>query len=121
MYIFAILFGILCVQYRFFEKLKIDKKGIRSVLWICVLGIILLFIYGRFMLVAETFEYKARNLHHVLYGMVAVGVCLLSYWIKSRAIIKILGFLGVHSGNIFMIHMFLVKNMGRYVYYFKTL
>jgi hypothetical protein len=120
MYLMAIVFGILCVQYKFFERLK-TRRGVSAAFeCIFVLLIVILLIYCRFIVVSETFEYNNRNINYVLYSLAAVGICIIAFRLCEKHIEKVFIFLGKHSGNIFLTHMFYVRYLGKYMFFTKS-
>lgn len=124
MYTYGTLFGILCAQYRFFEKMR-PMKSYKAVLRIIVVfAVVVLGIYLRFVVIREGFPYNARQIDRVTYGVSAVGIALLTVLLKGKLrklqIGKILMFLGSHSGNIYLIHMFWVKYFGKWIFITKN-
>ena len=124
MYAMATLFGVLCVQYEFFEKIKPIKAYKEALRWISVLGVVILGIYLRFVVSAEDFQYKSYNIHWLSQSVSAVGVALLVFLLKGKLkkiqIGKAFAFLGTHSGNIFLVHMIYVKYLGKYIFITKN-
>ena len=78
MYTYATLFGVLCVQYRFFEGIKV-LSGCKAVLrWLVVLGIAVLGIWMRSIVAREC------QINRVSFGVAAVCIAVLVFLMKEK-------------------------------------
>lgn len=116
-YYIAILLGILCEQTALFERIPVKRgfaNGARGLLLLAaVIGLLCL----RLALLSEQFSYNAWRLPWVLNSVAAMLICILSYLCCRGWTGSLLAFLGKHSGNMFLIHIYFISLCPQLIYW----
>lgn len=118
-YFLAIMLAVLCANYRLFDKILVKKNSKIFCIFEClILTIIsLILIYINYKLTGI----DIWNIRGLIYSITVLVLCvLISKYYKFRWLTPILTFLGIHSGNIFMVHVFFYTYMPRLVYWSKN-
>lgn len=120
-YFISIIIGILCVQNGFFEKFNFQKSNFINLLRFCFLIVLIVILLQiRSLITINNATFDNNNLQYLINGVIVIIICLISFGYLKGIVANLLAFFGKHSGNMFLIHIFLVNNFPKIIYYTKT-
>lgn len=99
-YFLGIVLGIVSAKENWFEKIK-TSKNVKIISILCIFVVPVLF-YVKYLRLCRTF---------IIDNVLAFAICLFVTLIIGKIIVlrDVLGFLGVHSANMFLLHTFVFK------------
>lgn len=115
-YVPVVFLGVLCARSGLLDQLLSCRKSWQHSLMEALGGIAAVIV-----LLAFTYKFKNRDawqLNSLLSAGAAALICYLgAKYVKSRGLSRALVFLGVHSGNIYLIHTFFYTYVPRSVFW----
>lgn len=115
-YFLVILFAVQCVKCQWFDKIL--RKNSSNIKYICKGIAIFLGLTVILMVKYKFSSIDQWQFNTLLSSIAAFLICyLVSEYCRGKYIEKLLYFLGKHSGNIFMFHVFLYTYFPKYVYW----